>query len=209
VLLQPLAAWVKRASTVAECVVDQAIMLVMHHRLCLQVCCLDLSSISSSRTPSFKFGTQQARSRPTPSWRVLQAQGMLPSARTAAATAVLGKQLLLHGGMLCSKSVAGRLAADTFCLDMQTWAWTRLAPSQERAVGGISINAPRASHCAVAVPSAAAVMLIGMRRMLPRNGPAGLYICGLCQHNCMLEASWPLARTEAKLQALHTTHQGL
>jgi hypothetical protein len=92
---------------------------------------------------------------------LVQPQGLVPSARTAVATAVLGALLLLHGGMLCSKSVSGRLAADTFCLDLNTLSWIKLAPSQERAVGSSSINVPRASHRAVAVPSAAAVMLIG------------------------------------------------
>jgi len=127
--------------------------------LALQVCWLDLSNITSCRTPSFKL--HSTRSKPTPSWQQLQPQGMVPSARTSVATSVLGNQLLLHGGMLCSKSVAGRLAADTFCLDFGTWTWTRLAAAQEKAVGSSSINTARASHRAVAVPSAAAVMLIG------------------------------------------------
>jgi hypothetical protein len=91
----------------------------------------------------------------------VKAQGMLPSSHTASAAAVLGGQLVLHGGMLCSKSVAGRLVADTFCLDLNTWSWTRMAAAQERAVGSSSINVPRASHRAVAVPAAAAVMLMG------------------------------------------------
>lgn len=86
---------------------------------------------------------------------------MTPSARTSAAAAVLGDQLLLHGGMLVSKSVAGRLSQDTFCLNLSTWTWTRMAASQERAVGSTSINVARASHMAVAVPAVAAVMLIG------------------------------------------------
>lgn len=124
-----------------------------------QVCCLDLSSITSCRTPSFSLGP--ARSRPTPCWTAVQTTGMKPSARTSAATAVLGNQLLVHGGMLVGKSVAGRLAADTFCLDLTSMCWTRLAPLQERAVGSSSINIARASHAAVAVPSAAVVMLIG------------------------------------------------
>lgn len=85
----------------------------------------------------------------------------MPSARTAVACAVLGSSLILHGGMLCSKSVEGWLAADTFSLDLSTWQWTRLAPSQERAVGSNTINLPRANHSAVAVPGAAAVMLLG------------------------------------------------
>lgn len=123
----------------------------------MQVCCLDLSSNHSCRTPS--FAASSTRSRPTPSWQVVHTQGMVPSARTAAATAVLGKMLLLHGGMLCSKAVAGRLAADTYVLDLSTLAWTKMAPAQERAVGSM----PRASHRAVAVPSAAALMLIGRR----------------------------------------------
>ena len=125
----------------------------------VQVCCLDLSSTTSCRTPSFKLGA--ARSRPTPSWQQVLTRGAVPSARTSAACAVLGSQLLLHGGMLCAKSVAGRLAADTFCLDLNNWSWTRLTPSQERAVGSNSINTPRASHKGLAVPSAAAIMLIG------------------------------------------------
>lgn len=125
----------------------------------MQVCFLDLNSITSSRTPSFSLGS--ARSRPTPSWTIVQAHGMTPSARTSGAAAVLGDQLLLHGGMLVSKSVAGRLSQDTFCLNFSTWTWTRMAASQERAVGSTSINVARASHMAVAVPAAAAVMLIG------------------------------------------------
>lgn len=125
----------------------------------LQVCCLDLSSITSSRTPSFALGS--ARNRPTPVWMTVKPQGIIPSSRTASAAAVLNGQLVLHGGMLCSKSIAGRLVADTFCLDLTTWSWTRMAAAQERAVGSSSINVPRASHRAVAVPAAAAVMLMG------------------------------------------------
>lgn len=140
----------------------RAVLSMLPVRNCMQVCCLDISSLTSSKTPSFKFGTP--RSRPTPSWQQVSAQGILPSARTSPATAVLGSQLLMHGGMLCSKSVAGRLAADTFCLNLSSWAWTKLTPSQERAVGSSSMNMPRASHSAVAVPSAAAVMLIGKQQ---------------------------------------------
>jgi hypothetical protein len=106
---------------------------------------------------------------------------MKPSARTSAATAVLGNQLLVHGGMLVGKSVAGRLAADTFCLDLTSMCWTRLAPLQERAVGNSSINIARASHAAVAVPSAAVVMLIGM------SCQAATHLC--CKHTVVTACS--------------------
>jgi hypothetical protein len=164
----------------------------------MQVCCLDLSSNHSCRTPS--FAASSTRSRPTPSWQVVHTQGMVPSARTAAATAVLGKMLLLHGGMLCSKAVAGRLAADTYVLDLSRLAWTKMAPAQERAVGSM----PRASHRAVAVPSAAALMLIGRRSNVSVCCclPIKLHACQpQCAGSQVLQAYYDTASTAASLAA--------
>jgi hypothetical protein len=87
--------------------------------------------------------------------------GLVPPARTSAAVAVLGNQLLLHGGLLCGSSVFGRLSGDAYCLDLGPplggFTWTRLAPSQERAA---SLSAGRASHSAVALPHVNAVVLV-------------------------------------------------
>lgn len=126
----------------------------------LQVCALALSD-STCTTPARAFSTAPARTKPC--WQHIRVKGIVPSARTAVAATVISDQLVLHGGLLCSRSVDGRLTADTFCLDLIKWSWARLTPSQERAVGSIVLNVPRAHHRAVAVPSTAAVMLIGVR----------------------------------------------
>lgn len=103
------------------------------------------------------LNTRSVRSRRTPCWKLLHTSAA-PVARTGCAVAVLGEQLIMHGGMINIRSqwTRSQLTAEAFCLDLGSLTWSKIADSSSHAS-----NIPRVDHVMVPVESANAVVLLG------------------------------------------------